>query len=138
MPHELRLVAAAISLITLAGALIASADTSATVALAMAVMPAEPLAYTIREFCRAHGISPPTYYALKKQNLAPAEMRMGAVIRVSREAAAEWRQARENPVASEAIASARTAETLRERARRAAKRAIQSPRHISRSGTRGK
>jgi hypothetical protein len=102
---------------------------TATVALAMA---AEPLAYTIREFCRAHGISVPTYYDLKQQGLGPAEMRMGTVIRISRESAAAWRRARENPSEAEAEASSQVADALRDRARRAAKRAIESPRHVSR------
>ena len=48
-----------------------------------------PAAYTIRQFCEAYGISVPTYYELKKQKLAPAEMRMGAIVRISREAAAD-------------------------------------------------
>ena len=91
---------------------------------------AEPLAFSIREFCRAHGISVPSYYALKKQGLGPAEMRMGSLIRISTESAAAWRRARENP--SEAEASAQTAEAMRARARRAARRSVASPRHISR------
>ena len=91
-----------------------------------------PAAYTIRQFCEAYGISVPTYYELKKQKLAPAEMRMGAIVRNSREAAARWRTARENPGEAEAEASAQTAEAMRARARRAAKRAIASPLHVSR------
>jgi predicted DNA-binding transcriptional regulator AlpA len=106
----------------------------AAMALAMSATAAEPLAYTIREFCRAHGISVPTYYEFKKQGLGPAEMRMGAVVRISREAAAAWRQARENPAKAEAEAATRSAEVLRNRARHAAKRAIESPRHISHRG----
>jgi len=93
---------------------------------------AEPLAYTIKQFCRAHGISAPTYYELRKQGLGPAEMRMGTVVRISREAAAAWRHARENPAEAEAEAATRSAEVLRDRARRAAKRAIGSPKHVSR------
>jgi hypothetical protein len=93
---------------------------------------AEPLAFSIREFCRAHGISVPSYYALKKQGLGPAEMRMGSLIRISTESAAAWRRARENPSEAEAEASAQTAEAMRARARRAARRSVASPRHISR------
>jgi hypothetical protein len=91
-----------------------------------------PAAFSIREFCRDHGISAPTYYELKKQGLGPAEMRIGTLIRISREAAAAWRHARENPDEAEADAVTRSAEALRERARRAAKRAIASPKHVSR------
>jgi hypothetical protein len=104
---------------TLAGAVVA------------AIAP-QPLAYSIKEFCREHGISPPSYYALKRQGLGPAEMRMGTIIRISWEAAAAWRKARENPSESEAEASSQIAEALRDRARRAAKRAIESPKHVSR------
>jgi hypothetical protein len=93
---------------------------------------AEPLAaYTIREFCRAHKISVPTFYDLKKQNLGPTEMCMGAMVRISAEAAAAWRRARENPGKAEAEAMATTATAMRDRARRAARSAVASPLHIS-------
>ena len=93
---------------------------------------AEPLAYTIREFCRAHGISVPSYYELRKQGLGPAEMRMRNLVRISAESARAWRLARENPSAAEAEESARTGKAMQERARKAAKRAIASPLHVSR------
>ena len=89
-------------------------------------------AFTISQFCRAHGISVPSYYELKKHGFGPAEMRMGSLIRISIESAAAWRRARENPGEAEAEKSARTAKAMRERARKAAKRAIASPRHVSR------
>jgi predicted DNA-binding transcriptional regulator AlpA len=91
-----------------------------------------PAAYTIKQFCEAHGISVPTFYELRKRQLAPAEMRMGAVVRISREAAARWRAARENPGKAEAEESARTAKAMQTRARKAAKRAVASPLHVSR------
>jgi predicted DNA-binding transcriptional regulator AlpA len=90
-----------------------------------------PAAFTIKEFCQAHRISIPTFYELRKVGLAPAEMRMGAMVRISREAAATWRRARENPGKAEAEATAHTADAMRDRARRAAKRAVASPLHIS-------
>jgi hypothetical protein len=138
--HLIAVAAAAVLMIILASAVCMSTDTAnvvailkptAAVTLAMAAQ-TESLAFTIREFCRAHGISPPTYYELKRQGLGPAEMRMGAVIRISREAAAAWRHARENPSEAEAEASALSAQALRDRARGAAKRSIASPRHVSR------
>jgi len=93
---------------------------------------AEPLAaFTIKEFCQAHGISVPFYYELKKSKHGPAEMRMGAMVRVSREAALAWRRARENPGKEEAEATATTAAAMRDRAKLAAKRAVASPKHIS-------
>ena len=36
-------------------------------------------AFTISQFCRAHGISVPSYYELKKHGFGPAEMRMGRI-----------------------------------------------------------
>jgi len=93
---------------------------------------AEPLAaYTIREFCQAHKISVPTYYDLKKQKFGPVEMRMGCMVRISAEAAADWRHAREKPGKDEAEATATTATAMRDRAKRAAKCSVESPRHIS-------
>jgi hypothetical protein len=83
---------------------------------ALAVAAAEPLAYSIREFCRAHNIATCTYYGLKRDGLGPREMRMGSLIRISTEAAAEWRRQRENPDAAEAEALDRGAEQRRERA----------------------
>jgi predicted DNA-binding transcriptional regulator AlpA len=117
-----------------------SADAAAIMSLkpavamiAMSAAAAEPLAaFTIREFCQTHGISVPTYYELKKHGLGPIEMRMGRIIRISAESALAWRRARENPGEAEAEASAQTAEAMRARARRAAKRSVASPRHISR------
>jgi len=52
-------------------------------------------AYSIIEFCDAHGISQSTYRKLKKQGHGPREMRLGSRILISLEAAAAWRQARE-------------------------------------------
>ena len=52
-------------------------------------------AYTINEFCLAHRFSRATYYNLKKENRGPREMHVGTGVRISREAAAEWRRERE-------------------------------------------
>jgi predicted DNA-binding transcriptional regulator AlpA len=53
------------------------------------------LALSIREFCRAHGISEGFFYKLKKQGEGPREMKVGARTLISFESAAEWRRARE-------------------------------------------
>ena len=53
------------------------------------------LAFSIPQFCAAHGISRPFYYSLKAQGIAPREMRMGTRVLISQEAAAEWRRERE-------------------------------------------
>lgn len=53
-----------------------------------------PDAYSISEFCAAHGISESFYYKLKAQGLTPAEMRVGTRRIISKESAAAWRAAR--------------------------------------------
>jgi predicted DNA-binding transcriptional regulator AlpA len=78
-------------------------------------------ASTIPEFCRQHGISTPTYYKLRADGLGPREMRLGAAVRISDEAAAEWRRARENPQGPEAEEVRRRAESMAERGRAAGK-----------------
>lgn len=102
----------------------------ATAAIAPSVT--EVCAFTIRGFCAAHGISLPSYFKLRKLGLGPTEMRLGDSVRISVEAAAEWRRARENPEASEAKQIERVAEARRDRALKAAKKAVASPRHVSR------
>lgn len=53
----------------------------------------EPAAYGIASFCAAHGISRGFYYKLDKQGLGPRYKQVGARRIISREAAAEWRNA---------------------------------------------
>jgi hypothetical protein len=54
--------------------------------------PGEPrVAYTLAEFCEAHRISVAQYYRLKAQKLTPPEIKAGAKIIISVEAAAAWR-----------------------------------------------
>ncbi|KRQ94453.1 hypothetical protein [Bradyrhizobium valentinum] len=57
--------------------------------------PTPRLALSIREFCRAHGISEGFFYKLKKQGEGPREMKVGARTLITLESAAEWRRARE-------------------------------------------
>jgi hypothetical protein len=112
---------------------LSSFDISATpFRLAAIPLIGAPAASTIRQFCRDHGISIPTYYVLKKRGLGPAEMRMARIIRISAEAAAAWRHARENPGKAEAAETSKISETLRDRAVNAAAKAVASPLHISR------
>ena len=51
----------------------------------------QPLAFSVAEFCRAHSISPRTYYRLRAEGRGPAEIRIGHCILISQEAAARWR-----------------------------------------------
>jgi hypothetical protein len=79
----------------------------------------EKAAFSIAEFCEAHGISIPTYYSMRRAGVGPAEMRFGHTVRISREAAAAWRRARENPQGEEARRVEAERARLRERSLRA-------------------
>jgi hypothetical protein len=95
--------------------------------------PIEADAMTIAEFCERHRISTPTYFKLRNAGLGPAEMRIGNVVRVTREAAVAWRAARSNPVGEEAETVARSVAAARNRSVRAASSAVASPNHVSKS-----
>jgi hypothetical protein len=58
-------------------------------------------------------------------------MRFGGLVRISHEAELEWQKARENPGTAEADAVARVAASRRDKAVKAASKAIASPAHIS-------
>ena len=47
---------------------------------------------TILEFCATEGISRATYYNLKRDGLAPREMRIRGSVRITPEAHADWRR----------------------------------------------
>jgi hypothetical protein len=57
--------------------------------------PTERMAYSIRQFCEAHGISVDTYFRMRRAGLGPATMKVGARTLISIEAAAAWRRERE-------------------------------------------
>jgi hypothetical protein len=57
--------------------------------------PVERLAFSISEFCEAHGFSVDHYFRLQRQGLGPAVMKVGHRTLISCESAAEWRRARE-------------------------------------------
>jgi hypothetical protein len=69
-----------------------------------ALPPVERLAFTIQEFCDAHGISRALYYELKKLNQAPVETRVLDKILITTESAAAWR--RHRTAASRKVAAA--------------------------------
>jgi hypothetical protein len=55
----------------------------------------EPIdAFSVVRFCERHDISVAHYYRLRAEDLAPAEMRVGGRVLISREAAAKWRRDR--------------------------------------------
>jgi hypothetical protein len=55
----------------------------------------ETLAFSISQFCAAHGISRSLYYQLQRAGDGPDEMKLGGRKAISREAASRWRAARE-------------------------------------------
>lgn len=52
-------------------------------------------AYTVLEFCQAHRISRSLFYEMRKNGLAPKQMKVGSRTLISAEAAKEWRRAAE-------------------------------------------
>jgi hypothetical protein len=57
--------------------------------------PTPPAAYSIRTFCAAHHLSEAMFYKMKTAGWGPAEMKVGARVLISFEAAARWRAERE-------------------------------------------
>ena len=53
-----------------------------------------PLALTIPEFCRSHGISQAFYYELQKDGRGPRTMHVGRRRLISVEEARRWREQR--------------------------------------------
>jgi predicted DNA-binding transcriptional regulator AlpA len=53
-----------------------------------------PLAMTVPQFCKAHGISIGHFYALLKRGLGPRVMKLGVRTLISTEEAARWRAER--------------------------------------------
>lgn len=62
-------------------------------------------AFSFEEFCNRHRICRATLYNLIKRGQAPAIMRVGGRVLISREAAADWRRVREAEAALETRAT---------------------------------
>ena len=62
----------------------------------------QPGAYTISSFCVSHDLSESFFHKIRKRGLGPREMRIGARVLISHEAASAWRKARETAAASAA------------------------------------
>src|SRR5579863_6009934 len=99
-------------------------------------METERQAFPIPAFCYRNDISPSTYHKLKKLGRGPREMVLGRAIRISLEAEADWRRAREMPDDTEARLIAREREAREKSARKAGKASIASSRHISKRPSR--
>jgi hypothetical protein len=57
--------------------------------------PVQPMAYSIKQFCQAHGISEMTYHRLRRLGLGPRTMKVLNRTIITHEAAADWRRERE-------------------------------------------
>ena len=57
----------------------------------------ERAAFTIDEFCWAHGFSRASYYNMKVRGEGPEEARVGRHVIITAEAAARWRRRRTSP-----------------------------------------
>ncbi|MCG2632851.1 hypothetical protein L6654_40390 [Bradyrhizobium sp. WYCCWR 13023] len=68
-------------------------------------LPVEPMAYSIRQFCQAHGISVDTYFRMQRAAFGPATMKVGGRTLISVEAAAAWRREREIGGKTRAVAA---------------------------------
>ena len=58
---------------------------------------------TILEFCRAEKVCRATFYNLKKAGKGPRLMKVGSHYRISPQARADWRRAREAEAAAEGV-----------------------------------
>jgi hypothetical protein len=88
--------------------------------------------FSIKAWCKFRGYSTATFYKMKKNGVAPLVTQPpGAPPRISKEADAEWLARCNNPTVEMAAAAAQIAAARRERAVKAAARAVKSPTHIS-------
>ena len=55
------------------------------------IAPVERKAFSIVEFCQAHGIGRRTYFDMRKVGLTPAEIRVGRRVLITEESATAWR-----------------------------------------------
>lgn len=60
-------------------------------------------AYSVAEFCRAHGVSRAFFYVLKKRGEGPTVMKVGKRTLVSEESAKDWRRRMETPAGAPSI-----------------------------------
>lgn len=58
-----------------------------------------PVMYSVREFCKAHGISRAFFYKLHQQGKAPPICKIGSRSLISADAAGEWRRGIERQAA---------------------------------------
>lgn len=93
---------------------------------------------TIDEWCTDRRYSKTTFYKMEQLGIAPKVTRMpGAPPRITDEADAAWIEMINNPAPKMAAEIERAHAGRRERARKAATKAVASPLHVSRRHGRG-
>jgi hypothetical protein len=92
--------------------------------------------FTIPEFCKAEGISEPTYYKLKREGLHPDELRYFSVVRITPQARREWHE--RMTVFKERRAAKLEAQRRTAHAKSISQKSIASPNHVSKQGKRAK
>lgn len=60
--------------------------------------------FTIEEFCLRNGLSNWFYLRMRKEGLAPQEMRVNGIVRITLQAERQWHRDRSNPAGAEAEA----------------------------------
>jgi hypothetical protein len=70
------------------------------------VLPAAVLAFSIKQFCAAHGVSEAMFFKLVRQGEGPALMKVGRRTLVSIESAERWRREREAATSATATEAA--------------------------------
>jgi predicted DNA-binding transcriptional regulator AlpA len=63
-------------------------------------------AFTISEFCERHGFSRGFFYKMKKRGIAPRELVINGLIRITVESESQWKAEREAATAAEQTAAA--------------------------------
>ena len=61
-------------------------------------------AYTIIEFCHRHGLTRGSYYTLLKAGQGPRTIRFGTTVKISKEAAEDWRREMEAKAGAHRVA----------------------------------
>jgi hypothetical protein len=92
--------------------------------------------YSIKQFCAAENISEPTYYKLRENKLGPTETHypMTNIVRITHTDRLAWQHMMKNPTGEHAEAVRRMRAKALAKGRQAARKAVQSPNHVSKTG----
>ena len=91
------------------------------------------VAFSISEFCFRNAFGTGTYHKLKRLGLGPDELRVGNIVRITREAELAWQRARTHPQGTELQARERAEAVAVERGKTAGRLSAQSNNHVSKT-----